>query len=84
MDIISTADHLKILLELLERDLIGTADLHIAMALAQTGKLVERDPLGLDLFCRCTTLQQLVTVPSPSALPLTLWVDLQRIEHHRQ
>ena len=84
MDIISTADHLKILLELLERDLIGTADLHIAMAFAQTGKLVERDSLGLDLFCRSTALEQLVAVPSPSTLPLTLWVDLQRIEHHRQ
>jgi hypothetical protein len=77
MDIISTAHHLEILFELFERDLIGTADLNIAMALAQTGKLVERNPFRLDLFCWRTALKQLVAVPSPGTLPLTLWVNLQ-------
>jgi hypothetical protein len=77
MDIISTADHLKILLELFERNLVGPTDLDITMALAQTGELIEGDPLGLDLFRGRTAFEQLVTVPSPCALPLTLWVDFQ-------
>lgn len=77
MDIISTADHLQILLELLQRHLVGTTDLDIAVTLAQACKLVEGYAFCFDLVCWCAAFQEFIAVPAPCSLPLALWVNLE-------
>lgn len=77
MDIISTANHLQIFLELLQRHLVGTTDLNITVALAQAGKLVEGDSFCFDLVCWCAAFQKFIAVPAPCSLPLALWVHLE-------